>query len=57
MECASLEGEARRDFSFPETVGGVIGIWARSVREKRKPGPMVGCLGDGAGGREETGLI
>lgn len=52
-----MEGEARRDFSFPETVGGVIRIWARSVREKRKPGPMVGCLGDGAGGREETGLI
>lgn len=53
-----MEGEARRDFSFPETVRGVIRrTWARSVREKRKPGPMVGCLGDGAGGREEIGLI
>lgn len=53
-----MEGEARRDFSFPERVRGAIKrTWARSVRERRKPGKMAGCLGDGAGGREEVGLI
>ena len=34
-----MEGEARRDLNFPERVRGMIKrTWARSFRERRKPG-------------------
>lgn len=49
-----MEGAARRDLNFLERIRGEIRrTWVRSLREKMKPGKMEGCLGDGAGGREE----
>lgn len=44
-----MEGEARIDLNFLERVRGVIKrTWARSMRERRKPGKMASCLGDDA---------